>query len=47
MARLRSGVMSFLVNYEGVVYEKNLGRESKAIAAELTTFNPDSSWKKQ
>ena len=42
-----SGVMSFMVNYEGVVYEKNLGRESKATAAELTTFNPDSSWKRQ
>jgi len=42
-----SGVMSFMVNYEGVVYEKNLGRETKALAAEMTTFNPDSSWKRQ
>ena len=42
-----SGVMSFMVNYEGVVYEKNLGRETKALAAELTTFNPDSSWVRQ
>ena len=42
-----SGVMSLMVNYEGVVYEKNLGRETKALAAGMTTFNPDASWIRQ
>ncbi len=42
-----SGVMSFMVNHEGVVYEKNLGHATKTVAAKLTSFNPDESWKKQ
>ena len=42
-----SGVMSFMVNHEGVVYEKNLGRGTKAIAAGMTSFNPDGGWVKQ
>ena len=39
-----SGIMSFMVNYEGAVYEKNLGRNSAAVAAGLSSFNPDSTW---
>jgi hypothetical protein len=47
-ARYRaSGIMSFMVNHEGVVYEKNLGRKTTQVAAEITSFNPDESWKKQ
>jgi hypothetical protein len=42
-----SGVMSFMVNHEGVVYEKNLGRSTKELAAKITSFDPDESWKKQ
>lgn len=42
-----SGVMSFMVNHEGVVYEKNLGRKTTAVAAEITSFNPDASWVRQ
>ena len=42
-----SGVMSFMVNYEGVVFEKNLGRKTTTAAADMTTFNPDAGWKKQ
>lgn len=46
-ARYRaSGVMSFIVNQEGVVYEKDLGKNTSSIVATMTTFNPDSSWKK-
>ena len=41
-----SGVMSFIVNQDGVVYEKNLGKNTAAIASEMTTFNPDASWKR-
>jgi hypothetical protein len=39
-----SGVMSFIVNHEGVVFEKNLGRNSAVTAAGLTSFNPDATW---
>ena len=41
-----SGIMSFMVNQDGLVYEKNLGKRTAAIAAKMTTFNPDSSWKR-
>ena len=40
-----SGVMSFLVNHEGVVYEKNLGKDTVKIARRLLLFNPDKTWK--
>jgi len=41
-----SGVMTFLVNHDGVVYQKNLGRGTTALALGMTSFNPDSSWSK-
>jgi Protein of unknown function (DUF2950) len=41
-----SGVMTFIVNHEGVVYEKNLGAKTAEIAASMKTFNPDSTWKR-
>jgi len=41
-----SGVMSFICNYEGVVYQKNLGKDTPAVAAAMTVYNPDSSWTK-
>jgi Protein of unknown function (DUF2950) len=41
-----SGVMSFTCNHEGVVYEKNLGRDTRATARAMTLFNPDPSWQK-
>jgi Protein of unknown function (DUF2950) len=40
-----SGIMSFLVNQDGVVYEQNLGKNTTAIASKMTTFNPDASWR--
>jgi len=46
-ARYRiSGIMSFLVNHDGVIYEKDLGQNTTAIAAKITTFNPGAGWKK-
>jgi len=42
-----SGIMTFIVNHEGVVYQKDLGAGTSAIASKMTTFNPDSSWKRQ
>ncbi len=41
-----SGIMTFVVNHAGVVYEKNLGPQTGAIAQAMTEFNPDSTWKK-
>jgi hypothetical protein len=41
-----SGVMSFIVNHEGVVYEKDLGPNTAAAAGKITRFNPDRSWKR-
>jgi hypothetical protein len=40
-----SGVMSFLVNHEGVVYQKDLGPNSAAVATKMKAFDP-SDWKK-
>jgi len=39
-----SGVMTFIVNQWGKVYESNLGAESAAIAAAMTEFDPDAGW---
>jgi hypothetical protein len=41
-----SGVKTFLVNHDGVVWEKDLGPDTAAKAAKTTAFNPDKSWTK-
>jgi len=41
-----SGIMSFMVNQDGVVYQKNLGRDTESVARKMTNFNPDPSWAK-
>jgi Protein of unknown function (DUF2950) len=41
-----SGVKTFTVNHEGVVYEKDLGPETAKLAEAITAFDPDKSWKK-
>ena len=41
-----SGVMSFVCNHDGVVFEKNLGKDTSAIAARMSAYNPDSTWQK-
>ena len=38
--------MTFLVNHEGAVYQKDLGPDSGRIAEGMTAFNPDSSWER-
>ncbi len=40
-----SGVMTFVVNHEGVIYEKDLGRDTAKIAKAMTAYNPDKTWK--
>jgi len=41
-----SGVMTFLVNHEGVVYQKDLGKNTAKAAKAMTAFDPDVTWKK-
>jgi hypothetical protein len=41
-----SGVMTFVVNHDGIVYEKNLGKDTTKIAQAMKLFNPDKTWKK-
>ena len=39
-----SGVMTFIVNQDGVVFQKDLGDDTAAVAAAMTSFDPDASW---
>jgi len=41
-----SGVMTFLVNHQGVVFEKDLGPDTAAAVQKILKFNPDKSWKR-
>jgi len=41
-----SGVMTFVVNQNGVVYQKDLGRDTVKAAAAMKLYNPDKSWAK-
>ncbi len=40
----RTGVMSFIVNQNGKVFEKNLGKDSAALGAKMTAFDPGPGW---
>ncbi len=40
-----SGIMSFLVNQDGLVYQRDLGDETEAQVAAIHAFEPDASWK--
>jgi hypothetical protein len=40
-----SGVMTFIINQQGRVYEKNLGPNTAKLAGAMTEYNPDPSWK--
>jgi hypothetical protein len=39
-----SGVMSFMINQDGVVWQRDLGDNTEEIAASIQQFNPDSTW---
>lgn len=41
-----SGVMTFLVNHQGQVFEKDLGPNTGRLAAGMTAFDPDNTWRK-
>ena len=41
-----SGVMTFIVNQDGVVYQKDLGKDTKQAALAMDAFDPDQTWAK-
>ena len=41
-----SGIMTFVVNQDGIVYEKDLGERSHELARAMTEYNPDASWER-
>jgi hypothetical protein len=41
-----SGVMTFIVNHDGVVYEKDLGEDTAQLARGMSRFDPDPSWRR-
>ena len=40
-----SGIMTFVVNHDGVVFEKDLGANTAQVAGAMSKFNPDKTWK--
>jgi Protein of unknown function (DUF2950) len=41
-----TGVMTFIVNQDGIVYEKNLGPDTDAAVKRINAYNPDGGWSK-
>lgn len=39
-----SGVMTFMIDSDGVVVQKDLGPDTNKLASEITEFNPDKTW---
>jgi hypothetical protein len=39
-----SGIKTFLVNQDGIIYEKDLGASTSAAAEAMTAFDPDATW---
>jgi len=39
-----TGVMTFIVNHDGMVYQKNMGKKTASLAEAMTQFDPDQSW---
>ena len=42
-----SGVMTFIMNHDGVIYEKDLGPKTAELVQKITVFNPDDTWARQ
>jgi hypothetical protein len=41
-----SGIMTFMVNHDGTVFQKDLGPRTSKIASRIDSFAPDASWQK-
>jgi hypothetical protein len=40
----QSGIMTFIVNQDGKVLERNLGEKTSRVAGAMKEYNPDSKW---
>ena len=41
-----TGIMTFMVNHDGVIYQRDLGPETHLLAPAITSFNPEKGWEK-
>jgi hypothetical protein len=41
-----TGITTFIVNKDGIVYQKDLSKDTEKIAESIDSYNPDSTWKK-
>jgi hypothetical protein len=41
-----SGIMTFITNHDGVVYERDLGPDTKSVAENMTRFDPGPGWER-
>ena len=41
-----TGVMTFIVSRDGILYQKDLGPETESVARSMTRYNPDQSWQR-
>jgi Protein of unknown function (DUF2950) len=41
-----SGIMTFIVNHDGIVYQRDLGPDTSDIAQAVTAFDPDATWQR-
>jgi hypothetical protein len=41
-----TGIMTFMVDHDGVVYQRDLGPETRLLAPAITSFNPEKGWEK-
>lgn len=41
-----SGIMTFLINQDGTLYQRDLGPDTPALASKIPSFNPDAAWSK-
>jgi len=39
-----SGIMTFIVNHDGIVYQRDLGKNTEEEATKIKLFNPDKDW---
>ena len=39
-----TGIQTFIINQDGVVFEKDLGKDTVNVAKTMTGFNPDKTW---
>jgi hypothetical protein len=39
-----TGIMTFIVNHQGKVYQKDLGAKTGEVAAKINSYDPDESW---